>query len=109
MDSGDHGSPRLFNTFGVDQTLEQLVAGIISGVGKDGDEAVVSCLERIDKVALSKNQLVVSTDEMEQAKEQVSPELESALQLMARRIRLYAEKMMPKKVSWFEDEGGHES
>lgn len=107
MDAGDHGSPRLFNTFGVDQTLEQLVAGIISDVGQDGDEAVVRCLERIDKVELSADQLVVSSDEMEQAKEQVSPELESALQLMARRIRLYAEKMMPKKVSWFEDEEGH--
>lgn len=107
MDTGDHGSPKVFNTFGAEQTLEQLVAGIISAVERDGDGAVVHCLDKIDKIDLKPEQLVVAPDEMEQAKEQLSPELESALQLMARRIRVYAEKMMPKKSSWFEDEEGH--
>ncbi|MBF0198833.1 MAG: histidinol dehydrogenase [Planctomycetes bacterium] len=95
-----------FNTFGELQSLEDIVREIISRVSEKGDLAVAECLSLIDKADVSPKELVVSQAEFEAARKSLSPELENSLQLMARRLRDYAEQMMPPKLQWFSEVEG---
>ena len=103
---GPSSSERLFSTFGQPQTLPQVVSHIIEKVKVGGDRAVAECLKIIDKADVSFEKMVVSSQELAQARKAVPAELEASLQLMARRIEVYAREMMPTKEFWFEKEPG---
>lgn len=104
----EEGCEIKFNTFGEPQSISEIVKKIIADVKTDGDSAVSHFLSEIDKVKIDADKLIVSDAEYSEARESISSELESALQLMAKRIRIYAEQMMPQKEKWFEAEKGHQ-
>ena len=106
-EGGSVTSPRRYETFDEPQTLSEVVEEIVSRVKASGDEAVAELLQNIDGVEIGAKQLTVSDAEFEAARKDCSPELKSSLELMVKRITRYAEKMMPQKESWFEDEPGH--
>lgn len=95
-----------FNTFGTEQNLSELVSTIISRVEETGDQAVADCVAVIDKVQVSPSALMVAQKEFEAARNEISEDLEHSLQLMASRIREYAEQMMPKMETWFDEKEG---
>lgn len=103
----DEGEGPRFNTFGEEQSIPEIVGTIIQRVKRKGDAAVVDCLKRIDGAELQPEGLLASPEELKTARESIEPELEQALQLMANRIRRYAQEMMPPEQHWFESEKGH--
>ena len=103
---GANSTVRQYSTFGESQTLPQVVSHIIERVKVGGDRAVAECLKIIDKAEVSADNMVVSQRELELARQAVPAELEASLQLMARRIEVYAREMMPAKDVWFEKEPG---
>jgi histidinol dehydrogenase len=108
LESGQGGvGDRRFDTFESGQSFTELVSHIIELVAQQGDLGVVDCLKRIDKADVQADSLVVTQDELDQARAQVPAELEAGLQLMAQRIKAYAKEMMPKAQTWFEHEKGH--
>ncbi len=80
-----------------DAKVERTVAGIIREVRAGGDEALLKYARQFDGLGETQP-LLVSRQEMEAARQQVSPEFLQALERAARNIRRFAEWQMPK--SW---------
>ena len=80
-----------------DAKVERTVAQIIREVRAGGDEALLKYARQLDGLGETQP-LLVSRQEMEAARQQVSPEFLQALERAARNIRRFAEWQMPK--SW---------
>ncbi len=98
------GAPRLFNTFGIAQPVPEIVAEILRRVQRGGDHAVAEMVELIDGVKLKADELFVSEEEMAEARLLTPEDMDTALKVMAGRIRDYAQSMMPATESWMKDE-----
>ena len=82
------------------------VASIIDEIRKDGDKALCEQIARFDAwQPKSGAELKISTDEMKEAFNSISPELKNALQTAFDRIRLYHEKQIEKSWMSFEQNG----
>lgn len=81
-------------------TAEQLAAvnRIVQAVKEEGDAALQEWTKELDGVSL--DEFRVSSDEVQRAYEQTSPELVTALKLAAERIRRFHERQ--KSSSWWE-------
>ena len=84
--------------FDLEQVSAQ-VAGIISRVRDEGDQAVVEFTRRFDRVSLSPEQFRVSREEIEKASTALAPELKEALTAAYSRICDYHRRQCPE--SWF--------
>lgn len=94
---------RIREFFGRDLTLPEVVGQIIEDVRTMGDAALFEYARRLDVVQLEA--LEVSRKEIVQARTMVSPELASALELAAERIRAFHASSGPR--SWVDfGEGG---
>ncbi len=80
-----------------DAKVERAVAQIVREVRARGDEALLAYARQLDGLE-EKQPLLVSREEMEAARQRVSPEFTEALARAARNIRRFAEWQMPK--SW---------
>jgi histidinol dehydrogenase len=80
-----------------DAKIERAVAQIVREVRSRGDEALLAYARQFDGLG-EKQPLLVSREEMEAARQKVSPEFTDALARAARNIRRFAEWQMPK--SW---------
>ena len=85
---------RTRQVFGSEVTPEQSVVTMLRDVRREGDAALRRYAQLLDGVDLTKFR--VSDDELAQARAAISPELESALQLAARRITDFHQSTLPR-------------
>ena len=77
--------------------MERTVAQIVRDVRANGDEALRKYARELDGLG-EKESVLVSREELEAARSQVSPEFKQAIERAARNIRRFAEWQMPR--SW---------
>lgn len=82
----DRGTDRIF-----DADLVRGVAEIFDDVRLRGNPAVIDATSRFDKCTLNEAQLMVSAEEIEAAREQVSDELLAAIRESIAAVRAYSE------------------
>jgi histidinol dehydrogenase len=83
-----------------------VVDDIIRQVRESGDQAVIDLTNRFDRVALSTfDDLVLSPEQLKQARDRITPEQLQALQHAADRIRAYAEHQMMNSWQYEEEDG----
>lgn len=88
------------------ENVSTIVSAIIAEIKAEGDEALKRHIEKFDKWQVSHNaSLEVSTQEMKEAYDALTPSLKEALELAYQRIFSYHEKLMPKSWLDFEDNG----
>ena len=85
---------RTQQVFGPDVTPEQSVVKMLRDVRREGDAALRRYAQLLDGVDLT--EFRVADDELAQARAAISPELESALQLAARRIADFHQSTLPR-------------
>ena len=85
---------RTRQVFGPDITPEQSVVTILRDVRREGDAAIRRYAQLLDSVDLT--EFRVADAELAQARAAISPELESALQLAARRIADFHQSTLPR-------------
>ncbi|MGA1876422.1 MAG: histidinol dehydrogenase [bacterium] len=91
---------RLINRFSFfDADLEEKVAGILRRVRQEGDLALLAYSQEFDGVSLKGEELLVSRDERERARQQVRSEDLAAIELSIGRVRDFHSRQ--KKESWF--------
>ncbi len=94
---------KIREVFKEDLTPQQVVDRIVADVRSRGDAAILDYNRRLDGVESA--DLEVKPEEVAQAYSQVSPELVSALNLAAERIRMFHSRRQRR--SWIEvDDGG---
>ena len=79
---------------------EATVAGILSDVKTRGDEAVFEYTKKFDKADINEDNIVVTTEEIEEAYTLVDEKLVDVIRKALVNIREYHEKQ--KKYSWFD-------
>lgn len=79
--------------------FEQTVNEIITRVREKGDEALFSYTEKFDRCKIDKNTIRVTDKEIQEAYEQVSPQLVAVMKNSAANITSYHEKQLHN--SWF--------
>ncbi len=87
---------RSHNSYG---EFEQTVNDIIAQVREKGDEALFSYTEKFDRCKIDKNTIRVTDKEIQEAYEQVSPQLVAVMKNSAANITSYHEKQLHN--SWF--------
>ena len=85
---------RTRQVFGPAVTPEQSVVTMLRDVRREGDAALRRYAQLLDGVELT--EFRVTDDELAQARAAISPELESALQLAARRITDFHQSTLPR-------------
>lgn len=85
--------------FGSGTTPLQAVQRILADVEAEGDPALLRYTAEIDGVQLSSDRLFVSDQDIEQARDQVDPEIMAAIRLAAQRIRSFHERQLEN--AWF--------
>ena len=85
---------RTRQVFGPDVTPEQSVVTMLRDVRREGDAAIRRYAQLLDGVELT--EFRVADAELAQARAAISPELESALQLAARRIADFHQSTLPR-------------
>ncbi|MCE8019711.1 histidinol dehydrogenase [Halomonas sp. MCCC 1A11036] len=89
-----------------DTNVQARVEEIISAVKERGDEALVECSNRFDRLtAASMSELTLDAGRLEQAFRGLSEEQRDALAQAAERIRLYHERQKPTSWSYTEADG----
>ena len=95
-------SQRLRELFGVEISPQEAVARILAAVRETGDAALLDYTRRIDGPALTS--LEVSPGEIRRAYEELSPEVRTALELAASRIRAFHQAHLP--TTWVDFSSG---
>ncbi|WP_372575042.1 histidinol dehydrogenase [Ruegeria jejuensis] len=80
--------------------VDAVVADIIADVRARGDAAVIELTAKFDRLELTPETLAFSSDEIDMAVSDVTPEDRAALELAVDRIRTYHQKQMPEDASW---------
>ncbi len=91
-----------------EQDVRATVEEIIQAVRLRGDDALLEYSQRFDQLSTQQaNQLEITTQQMQTALQEITPEQHKALDAAAKRIRNYAEKQAIE--SWMmQDEDGNE-
>jgi histidinol dehydrogenase len=97
---------RVKKLFGKVLSPSAVVARILDDVRAKGDSALIQYARKIDGVKLTPSNLKVSDSERRAAAARVSPALRSALELAARRIAAYQQRLMPAGVPLRSDING---
>jgi len=83
--------------------VTNIVNSLLNEIKEDGNNALIKQISNFDRwIPKDANELLVSTDDMEKAYNNINPELRDALNLAYNRISSYHQKLMPK--SWFDFE-----
>lgn len=85
--------------------VDDIVAGIIADVRKNGDAAVIALTSKFDRLDLTTETLRFSSKEIEDHVATVGAEDRAALELAADRIRAYHERQLPADAYWTDDSG----
>ena len=109
----DAGDPRFETAFaeflgvrrGTDSDVAATVAGIVADVRANGDAALIAACERFDRVRLTPETLAVPADDLAAALSALAPEVRSALEMAAARIRDFHIRQLPEDLR-FDDHAG---
>ncbi len=93
---------RTSQAFGADVTPEQSVVTMLRDVRREGDSAIRRYARLLDGADLE--EFRISDADLQSARESISPELESALQLAAQRITDFHQATLPR--NWIDLEQG---
>ncbi|MBB96361.1 MAG: histidinol dehydrogenase [Rhodobacteraceae bacterium] len=85
--------------------VDDIVAGIIAQVRRDGDAALIALTEKFDRLSIDPSGLAFSAEEVDSQIAEVSSEDHAALKRAAERIRAYHVRQMPADQSWNDAEG----
>ena len=85
--------------------VDQTVAGIIDDVRKSGDAAVIALTAKFDRLALTRDTLRISDNDIAMHCAAVPAHERAALELAAERIRAYHLRQIPQDAMW-DDENG---
>lgn len=88
-----------------DPELINTVQGIINDVRKRGDVALLEYTNRFDCRNATPDDLEIPADSLQKAVKTISPELQTALETSANRIRDYHEKQVQKSWSYQDNQG----
>jgi len=89
-----------------DESIDQVVAGILHDVKKRGDAAVLEYTQRFDNLkAASMAELEMSAARLKQAFDNLPPQQREALQKAAERVRVYHEKQLMHSWNYTEADG----
>ncbi|MFA7318586.1 MAG: histidinol dehydrogenase [Sulfuricella sp.] len=89
-----------------DESVDQVVAGILHDVKARGDAAVLEYTQRFDKLeAASMAELEMSASRLKQAFDDLPPQQREALQQAAERVRVYHEKQLMHSWNYTEPDG----
>ena len=83
----------------IDELIEY-VRPIIKTVRERGDEAVLECTAKFDRVQLDPAKLRVTREEIEEAHARLDPAVKSALEKAIANVRNFHAKQMPQE-QWF--------
>lgn len=100
--------PVKFNTFGKEQTVEEIVGTILKRVRNQGDSAVAEIQNHIDGSSVKGTELCVTESEFEQAERETPESIKKSLSLMKDRIADYAQGMMPEAEVWYPKKDGRQ-
>nr|WP_246484223.1 histidinol dehydrogenase [Marivibrio halodurans] len=100
MDSREDGFPAAFEEFlgarrDVEETADRAAAEILADVRARGDAAVLDYTKRFDRLELTAGTMRVPASEIAGAADLVEPEVMTALETAALRIRSFHEKTLP--------------
>ena len=84
--------------------LQDTVRPILGAVRDRGDAALLEFTERFDGVTLTADQLRVTDEEFERARNQIDPAVREAIEVSAANIRKFHEAQMPEDL-WFTEVG----
>lgn len=88
------------------EQVTKTVREIIKDVDFERDKALIKYTNKFDRANISDaDELLVSSEEIDEACKNCDPELLSALELAAERIALYHEKQMPRDFSYKDKQG----
>ncbi|ATJ90751.1 histidinol dehydrogenase [Acetobacter senegalensis] len=87
------------------QEVHAPVADILAQVRRDGDTALCALTEKFDHLPLTPEKLAFTTEEVEKARAQVSPDLLAALDVAADRIESFHKAQMPQDIRYTDDVG----
>jgi len=83
--------------------VTSIVSGLLKEIQTEGNKALKAQIARFDRwEPKSDNELLVSTDDMAKAYDNIDPELRDSLHLAYDRIEAYHQKLMPK--TWMDTE-----
>ena len=83
--------------------VTHIVNSLLNEIKEDGNNALITQISKFDRwTPKDANELLVSTDDMKKAYNNIEPTLRDALHLAYNRIESYHQKLMPK--SWFDFE-----
>jgi histidinol dehydrogenase len=88
-----------------DEDVSRAVAAIIDDVRARGDAALIELSARFDHVTLTKDNVRVSRDEIEDAYREAARDVKDALHLAAARIEDYHRRQLPLNESFTDDTG----
>jgi len=96
----DHSAfkARTKKAFGKEMLPDEVVSTILSEVRRNGDKALISFAQRLDGVTLTPKTLRVSDAERQRAYKRTDPGVRKALELSARRISDYQQRLMPSDI-----------
>ena len=92
MKFGEVSPEEVFSRVVPEVDVEEIVAGILADVRKNGDKALLAYTEKFDRAKLTR--LQVSEEEIAEALEQIEPEFLRILQTAAENIRAFHEKQV---------------
>ncbi|MEY3804197.1 MAG: hypothetical protein RL667_319, partial [Pseudomonadota bacterium] len=89
-----------------DDSVDEVVAGILKDVKKRGDAAVLEYTQRFDKTTASTlSELEISKQDLDAALKALPADQRAALQVAADRVRIYHEKQLMSSWSYEEQDG----
>lgn len=110
LDSRDPGFEDAFKAFlgakrETEADVNDVVAAILADVRARGDAAVLEYTKRFDRFDLTADTMAITSEEVDAARGQCTPETLSALATAAGRIRAFHEKQLPEDLD-FTDAAG---
>ena len=110
LDAGAPGFEKDFDTFlnskrEMEEDVDQAVAAILKDVRDRGDEAVVEYTNRFDRVSFTTDDILLSKARIAEEAAKCDPATVEALQVAAKRIASYHEKMLPESFDYTDEVG----
>jgi histidinol dehydrogenase len=87
--------------------VDGIVADILSDVKSYGDDALIKYTNKFDRLALKKNTIRITEEEILKATYECTDEALDALKLAADRIKSYHEKQIPSDMHYTDEVGVH--
>ena len=85
--------------------VRDVVSAIIAEVRRDGDQALIDCTRRFDRLSLTAAELRLAPERIGAARSDCDPAALAALAFAAERIRAFHRRQLPEDMAWVDDAG----